>query len=282
MSGMLEVRPGDSAQKRLYVYNRSVLTPERYAELCEIERDWVVRLAAEHEERAPRFGFRIELIDALHDLLAKEQANPSGDERFLAEEATLDQFKTVVAEFAVDGLVESQSHLGILRRLPSKARMAVLRVLIDEFGCGNDDMEHSRLYRDLVTELGMPADLEHYVDLAGDTSFAYVNLFHWLADRAPAPEYFLGAYAYFEASVLYAFKPFAAAAKRLGISNDRYYTEHLYIDSFHSKQMQTAIRALGEHREVDLAKVWAGVTLTSAVIAEATEAAVDRARKVPA
>ncbi|MFC0861224.1 iron-containing redox enzyme family protein [Sphaerimonospora cavernae] len=274
----MRLRPGDSDQKRLYVYNRSVLTPQQYTELWAIERDWVVRRAAEHEERAPRFGFRIELIDALHDLLAKEQAEPSDGEYFLAEEATLDQFGVVAAEFAVDGLVESQSHLGILQRLPSRSRMAVLRVLIDEFGCGNDDMEHSHLYRDLLTELGMPTDLEHYVERAGDASFAYVNLFHWLADRAPEPEYFLGAYAYFEASVLYAFKPFAAATKRLGIASDRYYTEHLYIDSFHSKQMQTAIRGLGEHREVDLAKVWAGITLTSEIIGEATAAAITRAR----
>lgn len=237
-----------------------------------------MRRAAEHEQRAPKFGFRIELIDALHELLAEEEAEPSDSERFLAEEATLDQFKVVAAEFAVDGLVESQSHIGILRRLPSRSRMAVLRVLIDEFGCGNDDMEHSQLYRCLLTELGMPIDLDYYVERAGDPSFAYVNLFHWLADRAPAPEYFLGAYAYFEASVLYAFKPFAAAAKRLGIVNDKYYTEHLYIDSFHSKQMQTAIRRLGEHREVDLAKVWVGITLTSEIVGEATTAAITKAR----
>ncbi|MBP2702656.1 iron-containing redox enzyme family protein [Microbispora sp. RL4-1S] len=275
----MRVQLRDSDQKRLYIYNRSVLTPERYSELWAIEREWVVRRAAEHENRAPRFDYRIELIDALHDLLGKEQANPSDDERFIAEEATLDQFKVVVSEFAVDGLVESQSHIGIIRRLPSRSRMAILRVLIDEFGCGNDDMEHSHLYRTMLAELGMPGDLEHYVERAGDASFAYVNLFHWLADRAPAPEYFLGAYAYFEASVLYAFRPFAAAAGRLGIANDKYYTEHLYIDSFHSKQMQTAIRALGEHRDVDLAKVWAGVTLTSETIAEATEAAVSKARR---
>lgn len=272
------VRTDDSDQKRLYIYNRSVLAPEQYAELWALEQDWVVRRAAEHEQRAPKFGFRIELIDALHELLAEEEAEPSDSERFLAEEATLDQFKVVAAEFAVDGLVESQSHIGILRRLPSRSRMAVLRVLIDEFGCGNDDMEHSQLYRCLLTELGMPIDLDYYVERAGDPSFAYVNLFHWLADRAPAPEYFLGAYAYFEASVLYAFKPFAAAAKRLGIVNDKYYTEHLYIDSFHSKQMQTAIRRLGEHREVDLAKVWVGITLTSEIVGEATTAAITKAR----
>jgi hypothetical protein len=280
---MMRISAGDSAQKRLYIHNRTVPDVAGYAELLEIERDWAVRLAREHEERAPAFASGEQLLAALGELLEEEEsAGPSEHERFLAEEATPEQFRSVVAAFAVDGLVESQSHLGIIRRLPARARTTVMRVLIDEFGCGSDEQEHAQLYQKLVTELGMPTDLEYYVGLAPDECFAYVNLFHWFADRAPAPEYFLGAYSYFESSVLYAFRCYAAASRRLGIVNDRYYTEHLYIDSFHSKQMRSSIRALERDRPVDLAKVWAGVTMTSAVVSEATEAALGRARDVVA
>ncbi|MEU7481822.1 iron-containing redox enzyme family protein [Lentzea sp. NPDC042327] len=268
-----------SDQRQLYVHNRSVLDLGAYADLLDIESRWVVPKAAELEAAAPSFGHRRELLEAIEAFLKEEEAaGPSEHERFLAEEATLDQFRVVVREFAVDGLVESQSHLGILPRLPNKARMAVLRVLIDEFGCGNDEQEHSALYGKLVAELGMPTDLDWYVERVGDESFAYVNLFHWLAERAPAPEYFLGAYTYFESSVLYAFRCYAQACDRLGVVNRRYYDEHLYIDAYHSRQMQASIKALADERPVDLAKVWTGVTLTSAVVAEATEAAIDRAR----
>jgi hypothetical protein len=62
--------------------------------------------------------------------------------------------------------------------------------------------------------------------------------------------------------------------------NDRYYTEHLYIDAFHSKMMRGSIKALGQDRPVDLAKVWAGIQVTRATVLDATEAAVDRARSV--
>ncbi|MEV6980558.1 iron-containing redox enzyme family protein [Sphaerisporangium sp. NPDC051017] len=274
----MKVQPSDSAQRRLYKYNRSVPTPEQYAEIWDIEKNWVVARAEKFEAEAPRFDTRTDFAQALRERLDEEEANPSDGEQWLAEEATLDQFKVVVSEFAVDGLVESQSHLGIIRRLPSRSRMAVLRVLIDEFGCGNDDLEHSAIYAKLMTELGLPTDLEYYADRVEDTSFAYVNLFHWLADRSPDPEYFLGAYSYFESSVLYAFKPYAAASKRLGIENDKYYAEHLYIDSFHSRQMKESIRLLGTEREVDLAKVWTGVELTSQAVAEATEAAIGKAK----
>ncbi|MBP2329646.1 hypothetical protein JOF56_010031 [Kibdelosporangium banguiense] len=275
----MRVSAGDGPQKRLYIHNRTVPDDDDYAEMLETERDWAVRLAAEHEARAPRFSSREEVLEALRARLEEEErSGPSDDERFLAEQATLDQFKSVVADFAVDGLVESQSHLGIIRRLPAKARTTVLRVLIDEFGCGNDDQEHAQLYTRLVTELGMPTELEYYVGVAPEECFAYVNLFHWFADRASAPEYFLGAYAYFESSVLYAFRSYAKASKRLGIVNDKYYTEHLYIDAYHSKQMRGSISALERHRPVDLAKVWTGVELTSTVVAEATKAAIGRAR----
>lgn len=277
----MKITATDSPQKRLYVHNRTVVDVDGYADMLAIERDWAVRMAAEYEERAPDFSSRAELLEALRTLLREEErAGPSEAERFLAEEATLEQFKEVVTDFAVDGLVESQSHLGIIRRLPARARTTVLRVLIDEFGCGNDEQEHAQLYAALVSELGLPTDLEYYVARAPDECFAYVNLFHWFADRAPDPEYFLGAYAYFESSVLYAFRCYARASERLGIRNGKYYTEHLYIDSFHSKQMRSSIRALEQERPVRFAKVWAGIQMTSETVARATEASVNRARNL--
>jgi hypothetical protein len=266
--------------RRLYQLNRSVPTAEEYAEMLEIEEKWLGTRGAELTASAPRFAGRTALFTAMSERLRDEEAAGSEAEAYLAEHATLEQFKVVVGEFAVDGLVESLSHLPIVPRLPHRAGMAVFRVLIDELGCGNVEQAHSQLYRELLAELGMSTDLESYLDGRNEESYAYVNLFHWLARRAPAPETFLGAYAYFEASVLYAFKCYAAAAKRLGVRHDKYYTEHLYIDDFHSKQMRTALMELDAERGLDLAKVWAGVELTSEIAAAATEAAVAKAREV--
>jgi len=278
----LKVSAGDSPQRRLYVYNRTAPDLAGYADQLDVEERSVVLLARDAEEQAPAFGSRAELLDTLQHLLrSEEKSGPSDAERFIAEEATLAQFRSVVADFAVDGLVESQSHLGIISRLPARARTAVPRVLIDEFDCGNDDQEHAQLYTKLVDSLGLPTDLGYYVGVAPEECFAYVNLFHWFAERAPVPEYFLGGYAYFESAVLYGFRCYADACERLGIEAGEYYSEHLYIDTFHSKQMQASLRALEQERPLDLRKVWAGVTLTSATIAAATDASVARARRVP-
>ncbi|MEU5692579.1 iron-containing redox enzyme family protein [Actinosynnema sp. NPDC020468] len=269
-----------SDARALYRLNRSVPDAAGYARILELEEKFFGVRAAEFVANAPDFAERGELITALGERLADEEANPGPADLFITDDADLPQFREIVSQFAVDGLIESQALLAVIPRLPSRSRMAVFRVLIDEFGCGNDDQEHAGLYLGLLRELGLPTDLDHHVENAADEVLGFVNLFYWLAARAPEPDYFLGAYSYFESSVLYAFRSFAGASKRLGLEQDRYYTEHLYVDAFHSKQMQAAIRELDLEQGVDLRKVWAGVELTSTVVGEAMDAAVARAKAV--
>ncbi|MFE2923612.1 iron-containing redox enzyme family protein [Streptomyces goshikiensis] len=266
-------------QSRLYDLYSTVPTAAEYEETLRMEERWINPIAEGYRRSAPRFASHTELLRELSAFLSREGMAASDDHRFLAEEATLDQFKVVVAEFAKDGLTESLNLLPVVPRLPYRAGMAVFRVLIDELGCGNDDMAHSELYRELLRELEMPTDAEAYREGYSPQSHAYVNMFHWLASRAPSPEYFLGGYAYFEASVLYGFRSFAQAARRLGLVSGKYYTEHLYIDTYHSKHMRVAIRETAAERGIDLAKVWAGVELTSAIVGDATETAISLARK---
>ncbi|MFE5511564.1 iron-containing redox enzyme family protein [Streptomyces sp. NPDC056529] len=271
--------PAATAQRELHALYRRVPSLGDYGSMTAIEERWILPAARAYEASAPRFGSAGELLNGLKDFLAEEEAALPESATFLAEHATLEQFTTVVRQFALDGLTESESLLPVVPRLPYRSAMAVFRVLIDELGCGNEEKAHSQLYRDLLTELGLSLRLEDYLDETVPECYAYVNMFHWLASRASSPQYFLGAYAYFETSVLYAFQSFARAAKRLGIRNDAYYTEHLYIDSYHSSHMRTAIRALDEP---DLAKIWAGVRLASDIVGTATEAAVARARETVA
>ncbi|MFE0646238.1 iron-containing redox enzyme family protein [Streptomyces sp. NPDC058877] len=271
--------PVATAQRELHALYRRVPNLGDYGSMAAIEERWILPKARAYETSAPRFGSTGELLGALKEFLAEEEAALPESATFLAEQATLEQFKVVVREFALDGLTESESLLPVVPRLPYRSAMAVFRVLIDELGCGNEEKAHSQLYRDLLTELGMSLRLDDYLDETSPECYAYVNMFHWLASRAPSPQYFLGAYAYFETSVLYAFQSFARAARRLGIVHDAYYTEHLYIDSYHSSHMRTAIRALDEP---DLAKIWAGVRLASDIVGEATETAITRARETVA
>lgn len=266
--------------ERLFICNRSVIDAGMLAEVERIERDWIVRRVAEIEAEAPEFPTRSALVRALQDLLERERTEPNESADFLANHATREQFKVVVGEFAVDALTESQNMFPIILRLPIKSQMAVMRILIDEFGCGNLEQAHSHLYSELLAELEMPGEMEAYYDVINDESYRFLNMFYWLTMRAPATEYFLGAFAYFEASIPHAFECWEQACGRLGIANGRYYSEHRHIDMFHMKEMQTAIRELANARGADYKKVWTGIRLAHETVGDAFEAAVAKARRV--
>jgi hypothetical protein len=265
--------------KELFLYNRAVLDLPSLARTLEIEREWVAPRALAFEAEASGMRTSGDIAQALSGLLERERSAPSDAATFLAQRATRHQFSVVVGEFALDGLTEAQSFFPVLQRVPPKAQMALMRVFIDELGCGNIEQSHSQLYRQLLAELDMPLDLQAYVDTASDEIFAFVNLFYWLAQRAPRADYFLGALAYLEASVPTAFGCFAEACSRLGIAGDRYYTEHMHIDAFHSRELLTAIREVEAATGLDCAKVWAGVRLGSSILDEAFEAAVRKATR---
>jgi hypothetical protein len=268
-----------SFHKELFILNRSVPSLETYARIIDLETDWVVRRARALELDAPPFTSRAALMAAFDAQLEREKNEPAPSAIFLAERASREQFRVVVRQFAVDGLTEAQSFLPIIGRLPMRAQMAMVRVLIDEFGCGNDEQTHSRLYMNLLAELDLPVELGAYLEGINDESYAFVNVFHWMTQRASHPEYFLGALAYLENSIPHAFRCFADACRRLGVRKHDYYTEHVHIDGFHAKETRAALRELDAARRLHYAKTWAGIQLGSMLIGQAFDAAVARAQQ---
>lgn len=270
--------PTDSPHKRLFIYNRTRPSAAMYAALEDIEKDWIDSRIAELSARTAPIASRAEWMKRLEGLLAEERTgSPAGN--YLAEEATREQFACVVREFAPDGLTEAQNFFPAIPRLPIRAQMAVMRVLIDEFGCGNLQQAHSQLYLNLLAELDLPQDLESFLDTTSDETFQFLNVFYWLTQRAQDIEYFLGALAYLEASIPDAFTVQARACERLGIVNGKYYTEHLHIDTFHMKEMQLAIKEYEALYGLDSTKVWIGAQLLSELIGGAFDAAVKRAKE---
>lgn len=274
----MNVQVGDSDLRQLFRYNRAVPSAAVYARIEEIERPWIGGLVAELESTTDPVSSRSEWVARLDELLGVENLG-SDSSRFLADQATYEQFRLYVREFAADGLTEAQNFFPAIARVPIKAQMAVMRVLIDEFGCGNLRQAHSFLYLRLLDELDLPTDLDAIVDDTADETFAFLNVFYWLTHRATHIEYFLGALAYLEASIPSAFSYLATACERLNIKNGKYYTEHMHIDNFHMKEMQTAIREYEVERGLDATRVWVGAQLLSRLLGTAVDSVVARARR---
>jgi hypothetical protein len=263
--------------RRLFLLNRSVPDPAVYAEIAEIEQPWITGLLAELAAQTEPVPSRADWVELLAEQLKAEAADP-GSLAYLAHSASYEELRAFVLEFAPDGLTEAQNFFPAIARVPIKSQLALMRVLIDEFGCGNLQQSHSYLYMKLLTELGLPTELDQVLEYTSEPTFAFLNSFYWLAQRAPQVEYFLGALAYLEASIPPAFSLLTEGCQRLGIENSAYYSEHVHIDAFHMKEMQTAIREYEVVHGLDATKVWIGAKLLSQVLGAAVENAVERAR----
>jgi hypothetical protein len=272
------IKAGDSDQKRLFLYNRMVPGAQIYARIEEIEKPWINGILRKLEAVTEPLASRADWVAAL-DARIEEENKGSDSSRFIAEHATHEQFRVIVREFGPDALTEAQNFFPAIARVPIKSQMAIMRVLIDEFGCGNLMQAHTYLYTKLLAELDCPTDLPSLVDGTGDAMFELLNSFYWLASRAPDVEYFLGALAYLEACIPGGFACFAAACQRLGIENGTYYTEHMHIDNFHMKEMQTAIREYELVCGLDPTKAWIGAQILSTLLGAAIDDAVAKARK---
>lgn len=265
--------------KELFIHNRSILNADSYKRLLEIENPWILEIFDSIQSKLKIINSKAEFQKEFDNLLFEERNAPSDDADYIANQVTLDEFKAIIQEFAVDGLTEAQSFFPIIARLPITAQMPILRVLIDEFGCGNLQQAHSKLYYQLLSELEMPTNIESYLDILNPESYAFLNIFYWLTNRAPDVEYFLGALAYLESMIPFAFQCFADACQRLNIANSKYYTEHIHIDNFHAKDTLRALWELDSAIGLDYTKAWTGVQIASFITAQAFDAALKKAKK---
>jgi len=265
------------SQKNLFLKNRHALEASHEAALAEYETAWIEGLLSPFHGGATSVMSFGAFQNQLDRNLAAAAAADSPGARFLAQEANHSQFKLLVEQFAVDGLTEAQSFLAIVPRLPLTVQMPIMRILIDEFGCGNIDFMHSRLYQNILLELGSSIELADFIADTAEEVYEFVNIFHWMTKRAAQVEYFLGALAWFEAVVPTFFNPYMDACMRLGIKQHAYYSEHIHIDFYHARSALVALRELEKHQSVDYRLAWLGVQAVEDVTNRAFDAAVARA-----
>ena len=253
--------------KQLYLHNRQVIQSDLSGFLGafrEFEERWIRSCLQDLriDERPLSFG---QLTDQLDQLIEEEASAESEEVRFVEERITLEQFRILVQEFALDGLTEAQSFYYIMPRLPLPAQLPMLRILIDEFGSANPSRMHTTLYINLLKELQMPTDIPYYLEKISDAGFAFVNHFYWLTIRADDPSYFAGSITYLESIIPHLFPCYTTACKRLGIKAHHYYSEHCHIDHFHAIEGRRLLQAMARQGCLDADKAWLGARLTQAI-----------------
>lgn len=266
-------------QQLLYHYNRDqvVHAKTHQTSYLEFEAQWINSALASLAP-APKIESYSDLVHEIKGIIAQESSEEPESALFVAEHMTLQQFRILVQEFALDGLTEAQIFYAIMPRLPLAAQMPMLRILIDEFGSANPAKTHTMLYRKLLQELDMPEEVTFYFDKIESSSYAFVNMFYWLTLRADDASYFVGALTYLESIIPSVFPCYTQACTRLGIENHHYYSEHCHIDDFHAKECFRLLKAMNQSNSLNFSKARDGVRLASLVTNQAFEQAVLKAQ----
>lgn len=267
------------SQKSLFRANRELIERMRPIpdELLRFEQQWVDRAISE-SLTTQQPGSLSELRSMLDALIEQEQAEEPPTARYVAQDMTLDEFKILVQEFALDGLTEAQVFYHLMPRLSLAAQMPMLRMMIDEFGSGNIQRAHTTLYKVLLKELGMPTDLESNIQANGEAGCSFPNMFCWLTMRADDPSYFAGVITYFETVVPFFFGCYTTLCDRLGIKAHTYYSEHVHIDVFHALEGQRLLKAMDSDHKLDYTKAWQGICMGRLITNNAFDQAVYKAQ----
>lgn len=267
------------SHRQLFCANRALIDHLQPIEpaLLAFEQQWVNTLVA--RTRTPEQPATLAQWRRMFDaLIAEDTVHEPASAAYVAQSMTREEFKHLVQTFALDGLTEAQVFYHLMPRLSLEAQMPMVRMLLDEFGCGNLKRSHTTLYKALLSELGMPTDLQSHIEVTSEAGCAFANLFCWLAMRADDPSWFAGMITYFETVVPTAFGCYTALCQRLGIQAHAYYSEHVHIDVFHALEGQRLLKAMDNDGGLDCSKAWQGACLGRAVIDEAFEQGVRDAR----
>ncbi|WP_405826099.1 iron-containing redox enzyme family protein [Streptomyces sp. NBC_00838] len=142
--------------------------PALLAVRADLERRFLDALRADTKRRT-------DVREALADLLV-EPPDGTSTSHYLKDEGELWHLREYAAQRSVYHLKEADPHAWVIPRLRGRAKAAMAAAEFDEFGGGRAERMHSRLFADLMTDLGLDTTYGRYVDVATGEMLASVNL----------------------------------------------------------------------------------------------------------
>lgn len=171
------------------------------------------------------------------DLLFRLESEDGGVSlsRHLEVEAGLEEFREFVVHRSFYQLKESDPHSWAIPRLDGPAKTALLEVQADEYGGGQPERMHSRLFAKTMRALGL-ADRENaFLAHAPGETLATVNLMSATGLRRSRRGAIVGHLAMFEMTSALPNRRYGNALRRLGFGVEAtdFYDEHVEADAVH-------------------------------------------------
>ena len=178
---------------------------------------------------------RVEDMDIALRAIAEADDEPSVS-RYMDRHATVEQLLEFVAHRSAYQLKEADPHSWALPRMYGGPKGALVQIQADEYGGGDPDRIHAKLFADTMEELGLDASYGAYIDHLPGHTLATVNLMSFFGLHRRWRGAVIGHLALFEMESSVPNRRYASGLRRLGYGSERateFFDEHVTADAIH-------------------------------------------------
>ena len=179
------------------------------------------------------------------DSLVVENLDASGVSHHLRRHGELWQLREYIAHRSLYHLKEADPQSFVIPRLDGPPKAALVTVQHDEYGSGDPERVHSKLFADMMTELGLSAAYGAYLDSAPAEMLAEVNFMSLCGLHRGLRAALIGQFATVELTSSPGADRLVQAMRRLrcGPAAVRFYAEHVEADAVHEQLVRRAVIA---------------------------------------
>ncbi|WP_033821871.1 iron-containing redox enzyme family protein [Kitasatospora sp. MBT63] len=202
---------------------------------AQLERPFLEALRAEVGPVPP-------LARQLQELLT-EPSDGDGLSYFLLRRGERWQAREYLALRSIYHLKEADPQSWVIPRLHGAAQAALVAVQYDEYGAGRPEHTHSRMFAEMMADLGLNCGYGHYLEHTPAAALAVVNLMSLFALHRMYRGALVGQFAGVEITSSPGSARLAAALERLGAgpAGTRFYLEHIEADAVHEQLMRHGV-----------------------------------------
>jgi hypothetical protein len=177
---------------------------------------------------------RAEDMDLALRAIAEADDAPSVS-KYMDRHATLEQLLEFIAHRSAYQLKEADPHSWALPRMYGGPKGALVQIQADEYGNGDPDRIHAKLFADTMQELGLDATYGAYVDNLPGHTLATVNLMSFFGLHRRWRGAIIGHLALFEMESSVPNRRYASGLRRLGHGPraTEFFDEHVTADAIH-------------------------------------------------
>ena len=194
-------------------------------------------------------------VTAEVDALLTEPLDAWGVSHHLRRDGELWQLREYVAHRSMYHLKEADPQAWVIPRLPGPVKAALVTVQHDEYGAGDPNRMHARLFADMMDELDLCSDYGAYLDAAPAATLAEVNLMSMYGLHRALRGALIGQFATVELTSSPGSDRLVRAMNRLGCGPAAiaFYDEHVEADAVHEQVVRRGVLAPLLEAEPDLA-----------------------------